>query len=204
MSSYRLALPHPWEHIPVGGGAMVTRVDEIVGAAVARLPKDVPPDQVAQARIKLTGMLQSQLLEAERNGAVDYYVPTDLMHGIQISASFLVTVILPDASAPEEVTGPVLARLLSDDEGGAKPVTVGDTVWARTEGIVDRAADELLDEPVRARKVEYITAIPGDERHWIIVSFSTLGDGDPDSAFSLLMVELFDAIMSTWRWQQER
>lgn len=174
-------------------------MSEIVGTAVARLPEDTPPDQAVQIRIKLEGGLLKQLREARENGGVDYYLPVDTMHGVLISASFVVTEIVPDASAPEEITGKVLANLMTG-EGAGKPVDVADTVWSRSETIMERPADETLTEDTKARKVEYITASPSDQRRWIIVTFTTVGDGDPEGEFSLLMVELFDAIMSTWRW----
>jgi hypothetical protein len=39
--------------------------------------------------------------------------------------------------------------------------------------------------------------MPGD---WLIIAFSTLGDGRPEGPFTRLLVELFDAIVSTFRW----
>lgn len=200
MTSYRLALPHPWQRIPLGTGTK-ERIADIITASIERLPPEIPPDQVAQARIRMEGRLLNQLREAEQNGTIDYYLPTDLMHGVLITASFTVSAIIPDASAPEGITGQVLANLLSSREG-VRPVTVSDTVWARSEEVIDRKADQTIADDARARKVEYITAAPSDQRRWIIVTFTTLGDGDLDSPFTALMVDLFDAIMSTWRWQE--
>jgi hypothetical protein len=34
----------------------------------------------------------------------------------------------------------------------------------------------------------------------VVVAFSTLGGGDPDDQYAKILVELFDAIMSTFRW----
>jgi hypothetical protein len=33
-----------------------------------------------------------------------------------------------------------------------------------------------------------------------MVVFSTLGDSDPEGEFAKILVQLFDAIMSTFRW----
>jgi hypothetical protein len=33
--------------------------------------------------------------------------------------------------------------------------------------------------------------------------FSTLGSGDPDGEYAKILVELFDAMMSTFRWSWE-
>jgi hypothetical protein len=200
MTTYRVALPHPWVHIPLGNGTQ-ERVAEIVQGATDRIPDDVPPDQVAQARIRLEGMLLAELKEAQENGAIDYYVPTDTMHGVTINASFVVSAVIPDAAVEDGATGAVLASLLKD--GDSRPVTVADTVWVRTEEVMERPADDVVGEDVSARKVDYVTAVPSEQRRWIIVSFTTVGDGDPNSEFTALMVELFDAIMSTWRWQED-
>lgn len=200
MTAYRLALPHPWAHIPLGNGTQ-DRVAEIVQGAMDRIPDDVPPDQVAQTRIRLEGMLLAELKEAQENGAIDYYVPTDTMHGVTINASFVVSAVIPDAAVEDGATGAVLASLLKD--GDSRPVTVADTVWVRTEAVMERPADDVVGEDVSARKVDYVTAVPSEQRRWIIVSYTTVGDGDPNSEFTALMVELFDAIMSTWRWQED-
>jgi hypothetical protein len=34
----------------------------------------------------------------------------------------------------------------------------------------------------------------------MIITFSTLGDGDPAGEYARLLAELFDAILSTLRW----
>ncbi|MGH3816471.1 MAG: hypothetical protein ACRDRE_01680, partial [Pseudonocardiaceae bacterium] len=53
-----------------------------------------------------------------------------------------------------------------------------------------------------SRRVDYLLPVPADPDRWVIVSFSTLGAGDPTDDFAQLLVELFDAIMTTFRWRQ--
>lgn len=65
-----------------------------------------------------------------------------------------------------------------------------------------READAEVDANLSGRRVDYRTAVPSDERRWIVVAFSTPGDGDPNSGITALLVELFAAIMSTWRWEE--
>ena len=43
-------------------------------------------------------------------------------------------------------------------------------------------------------------AVPEDDTRWVTVGFSTLADGDPKGAFADVLVELFDAVMTTFRW----
>jgi hypothetical protein len=169
-----------------------------VDRAVARLPKEVPPDQVAPHRHRLEEELHRQLRAARDNGGIDYYLPTDLMHGQQLNASFVVAAVVPDASAEPELVPKVLAQLLKDPDTGA--VSVGDTVWTRSESVVKSDPDPLVGTSVAMRRVQYRTAVPDDHRRWVLVTFTTAGDGDVDSDATHLVVELFDAIMSTWRW----
>jgi hypothetical protein len=196
-SEYRLVLPTPWELVKLDA-TMPARVSEIVGRAVERLPREVPPDQIAPHRHRLERELLKQLEAARANGGVDYYLPTDLMHGQQLNANFVVSVVVPDATTDEGLVPKVLATLLQGE--GTRAVSVGDTVWSRRERVLERAPDDFLDARLGVRKVEYLTAVPGDHRKWVIVTFTTLGDGNPDSEATHLVVELFDAIMSTWRW----
>ena len=37
-------------------------------------------------------------------------------------------------------------------------------------------------------------------RRWMVITFSTLGDGDPSGEYAATLAGLFDAIMSTLRW----
>ena len=92
----------------------------------------------------------------------------------------------------------VMASLLRD--GMTRPVSVADTVWVRRERSVPRDGDDTVDSV----RVEYFTAVPGQARAWIMVSFSSAGQpiAGPDGEGNML-VELFDAIMTTWRWRYD-
>lgn len=198
-TSYRVLLPAPWEQVPLDE-RMPGRVREIVDASVARLPASVPPDQVAPTRHRIERELTTQLTAARDNGGVDFFLPTDLMHGVQLNATFVVALITPDASAEPELVPRVMASLLARE--GAKPVSIDDTVWVRTESVQSRSADDVVGEDVAVRRVQYRTALPDDPRRWVVVTYTGVGDGDPHSDASAIVVDLFDAIMTTWRWQQ--
>ncbi|MBC9723462.1 hypothetical protein [Streptomyces sp. TRM68367] len=70
----------------------------------------------------------------------------------------------------------------------------------RTERTV--AADALGGGELGSRRVEYVVPVPGDHGRWFGVVFSTLGAGDPKDEIADLFVELFDAMMSTFRWRR--
>ncbi len=197
-TGYQLVLPHPWERIPLDKD-MPRRVRDLVDRSVARLPAEVPPDQVAPARHKIERELLTQLRAAQDQGGLDYYLPTDLMHGQQLNASFVVSAIVPDANADAALSSRAMASLLADAE--ARPVSIAGQVWVRTERVIRKGPDDFASDEVALRRVQYRTAVPDDPRRWVVVTFTTVGDGNPDSDISGLVVELFDAIVSTWRWR---
>jgi hypothetical protein len=42
--------------------------------------------------------------------------------------------------------------------------------------------------------------VPGEAGRWLLFAFSTLGAGDPGDEVARVLVQLFDAMMSTFRW----
>jgi hypothetical protein len=54
-----------------------------------------------------------------------------------------------------------------------------------------------------SRRVDYLIPVPEHPRGMLVVAFSTIGDGDPEGDFAKLLVELFDAIMTTFRWTSD-
>lgn len=122
MTSYRIALPHPWTQVPLDA-TMRDRVREILQDAMSRVPADAPPDQVAQHRIRLEGSILSQLNQAKEHGGIDFFFPAEAMYGMQLSGSFIVSESMPDAMAEPGGTGRVLTALIKADED-ARPVTV--------------------------------------------------------------------------------
>jgi len=92
-----------------------------------------------------------------------------------------------------------MASLLADAE--ARPISIAGQVWVRTERVIQKDGDDFASDEVALRRVQYRTAVPDDPRRWVIVTFTTVGDGNPDSDITGLVVELFDAIISTWQWR---
>jgi hypothetical protein len=68
---------------------------------------------------------------------------------------------------------------------------------------VERVGDPVPEKgvDVGSRRVDYILAVPRNPGRWLVVTFSTLGAGHPDDQIALLLTNLFDAIMSTFRWR---
>lgn len=163
--SYRLALPPPWERISLRQGTR-DRIQQIVDdVAAAHTPKEVPPDQVGPKKRELVQAMMTQVKQAQDNGGVDLYLPLADIHGFSVQASFVVSEVTPDANMDTDDVPGVMASMLRDE--GVRPVTIADTVWVRRQADVP-ARDE---QSAASTRVEYVTAVPGAPRYWILSSF---------------------------------
>lgn len=189
---YTVVLPPGWVRIPVHGGTTDKALDDAITAA---LPPDLPRDEVAKVRTAVKGRLLAAAADARDSGTLDIYLPLAGMHGHAIPASFLVSEIpvQPGRDADE-----AMREFAAGD--GAESVTVDGDDALRLDEVL--APDTLMTEvDVSARRITYLASVPGMPR-WLAVTFSTIGDGDPSSDFSQVLVDLFDAIMTTFRWTE--
>lgn len=192
---YRIALVPPWTRINLGPQArdqvqaLVDRVAEL------HTPQEVPPDQVGPKKRAAVEAMMAQVDAAREHGGIDLYVPLGDLHGYVVQAAFTVSQVVPSTTIDTDEVPGILRSLLTDPS--AEPVTIADTVWVRRLRHV-AAADDVA---APSRRVDYVTALPGSARHWIVASYATssapITDGD---AGSDLLIELFDATMTTWRW----
>jgi hypothetical protein len=181
-TTYSLLLPPGWVRVPLRGGTRET-LDAKVFRGIEKVPEGVPREKAVAYRLEVRRTVERLAAEARRAGGLDLYVPVG---GKPLAASFVVAQVRGEDAVPPEV---VLGRLPGEVRG------VGDTAGVRREYVVaPREGD------VGARHVHYVLPVPGDAGHWLAVSFSTAGDGDPDSAFSRAVADLFDAMMTTFRW----
>lgn len=202
VAGYHLVLPPGWFRIPLRGGS-AKAVRAAVNEALRAVPRDVPRDRIAPYRAELEGRLRAMVSRARAQGGVDVYLPLVPAHGIPISASFIVAE--GAVGARDEIADPlhVVAYLATDPAAAVEGattchVTVDDTPAVRREHIAPPEADAGLD--VGSRRVDYIVPKPGEPGRWLLVTYTTVGAGDPDDEFAVLLVQLFDAIMSTFRW----
>ena len=149
-------------------------------------------------------------MRARSAGGVDLYLPIEDSHGVTITASFVVSqVTLPDppasdppAELPEQVDTARFVSYLTSADGDVAPVVIADATAGRKESVA--AADPARQIPYGSRRVDYMLPVPGQPRGMLLVAFSTIGDGDPEGQFAKLLVELFDAIMTTFRWAKDQ
>ncbi|MBS2537962.1 hypothetical protein KGQ20_34935 [Catenulispora sp. NF23] len=119
------------------------------------------------------------------------------LHGVTVAASFIVGGLSMQGEVDALAALTVSGRLAAD----GSLVDVDGSVGARVERIqaADPARGAVAD--VATRHVDYAFPIPNDDRRWLTVTFSTPGGTAPDDRLADLLVELFDAMMSTFAWK---
>lgn len=198
---YRLTLPPDWVHIPLLSGTDEA-LDRVLFSNLKKVSSSVPKEKRMSFRLQLRRAVEEQVRAAQKANGTDLYLPVQtsgVRYGIPLAASVLVTEFV----ATEEDPGPevVLARLAAADADGAVAETLelADTLAVRRE--YTRASSPHSADSLGMRHVDYALALPSDSRRYTVLSFSTAGDGDPSSDFTDALTELFDAIMTTFRWQ---
>ncbi|MGW4545374.1 hypothetical protein ACWEN4_03230 [Streptomyces violaceorubidus] len=196
MFGYTLIIPPGWARIPLREGT-ADAVKNICDNAALRISREVPKDKLIEARLELHRRLAKVVKDAQRRDGLDLYIPVEPLHGHIAPASFIVAKVetqLNDGVSRQDV----MTRLVSDFEF-TEPVQIQKTVGVRGERVIPADHEKDVDFP--SRHVDYVLPIPHSQAAWIVVSFST--PGDPESDFSTLLVELFDALMTTFRWRTE-
>lgn len=203
-AGYAIVLPPGWRGIPVRHGT-AEAIKKILDEVFGRLGKGQSRDALVRHRIELERRLTAMADRAREKSGIDLYLPVEYVHGTAVPASFVISAGTDGAAGPADPAGPgdpaeVVAFLLSG-QNGAREVAVDGAIGVRTEHVVGPDADAGI--PVGSRRVDYAVAMPGRLGQWLIAVFSTLGNGDPDGEYARILVDLFDAMMSTFRWTWE-
>lgn len=188
---YTLVLPPGWTRVPLRAGT-----EEAIAGILDQTFEDHPQDALATERHLLRSRLRAIADTASSNAGLDLYLPTERSHGFTVAASFVVAE-LDFASVDSPPPGQVLARIAAKSTD-TRPATIAATTAVRTETVA--VADPARDAPFGSRRVDYVLPVPQDADRWLVVTFSTIGQGDPQDEFAGLLVELFDAVMTTFRW----
>lgn len=195
-TGYSLVLPSPWKRIPLVGATKAT-VRKILDEAFAGLPRD----SIAPYRQEIEQRLAKAISQARQTGGKDLYLPIGMKRDSVISASFVVSdfpLEFPEGADPDGLAA-ALASAETSQEQRARKVTVANVPAVRMERTAGANPEQGIE--FGSRRVIYIISIPGNTKTWMSIAFSTLGAGDPDDDFAILLVQLFDAIVSTMRWK---
>ena len=200
-AGYSIVLPPGWRRIPVRWGSKKA-IREAVDAAFSVLPKDAPPDTVGPYRRELERYLTDLVRDARTKGGIDLYLPVLPVYGAPLPASFVVADISEALRPAGEMPDPAQAiALFAADNDYVNPVTVDGAMGLRTEKTGKASLEE--DGEFGTHQVDYVLSVPGTRDRWLAVYFSTLGGGNPDDQVAALLTGLFDAMMTTFRWEQE-
>ncbi|MGC4986455.1 hypothetical protein ACLQ18_38670 [Streptomyces sp. DT193] len=197
-TGFNLVPPPGWDVIPLRTGTQEA-MDGIVRKAVAQLPAGFPKDDIPQARLKLVKEMKKVVRQARAKGGMTLYLPTERLHGVTLPVSIV-------ASEPIEIprvrpdSGPEAVLLaLASETPGAEMRELDHAAALRSER--DVPADTAKGIDAAHRRVEYFVPIPDSTPdQYFTFSFSALIAPGSDPAFYDTLVELFDAVMSTFRW----
>jgi len=194
-TGYSVILPPDWRQIPLRAGTD-RAIRGVVKEAFAALPRAAPPDQVSPHRLRLERRLTQMAREARGRGGIDLYLPAGPVYGAPLAASFIVSELSLGTADPAGIVA-----ILEAGDNAAKPAAVDGADGLRAERTAGPSPDRAAD--FASRLVDYVLPVPGRPGRWLAVAFSTLGGGSPDDDIAGLLTELFDAIMSTFRWGWE-
>jgi hypothetical protein len=199
MTGYAIVGIPGWEQLRLGEADRVQterRIDELARQTV---PEDVPRDRATPFREETRRHLLRVVDQGRSAGAVIVCLPTARMGGIAVPASYTVSE-WHDGQSLDVEPADVVELLADRSDVNASVVEVDGQPALREEGVEFPAADahELAARP--ARRVTYTIADPVVPGTWVVVVFSTLGDGDPEGDLAAVLVELFDAHIGTLRW----
>ncbi|MGW0135236.1 hypothetical protein [Streptomyces sp. NPDC003299] len=125
------------------------------------------------------------------------YLPVERMHGVLIPASFVASE--PLEAPPGGIDPDAVLLDLARGTPNTSSRDLDGTPSIRTLRKVPAAPDRGVDLP--SWQVQYTVPIPhSTPAQWLTFSFSTLVPADMDIEFTETLVELFDAVMTTFRW----
>jgi hypothetical protein len=197
MTGYAIVGIPGWEQLRLGEADRVQTERRIDQLAWQTIPEDVPRDRATPFREETRRHLLRLVDQGRTAGAVIVCLPTARMGGIAVPASYTVSEWGDGQSLDVEPVD-VVELLAERSDVTASVVEVDGQPALREEGVEFPQADELVARP--ARRVTYTIADPAVPGTWVVVVFSTLGDGDPDGDLAAVLVDLFDAHIGTLRW----
>ncbi len=201
MTAYSIVEIPGWENLSLNAAdraELDRRIDELAHGSV---PDEVPRDTATPFRQEVRKQLVRLIEQARSAGAGLLCLPTQRMGDIAVPASYTVSE-WRDVERDEIAPSALLESLAANSDASVSFVDIDGQPALREEAVeaADPEADPLATHA--ARRVTYTVSAPEDSRGWIVFTFITLGDGDPEGALADMLVELFDAQLTTLRWRE--
>jgi hypothetical protein len=198
---YSLILPPGWVGVPLRDQkATDSSVRKIVNKACEELPSNFPRDKVTPYRLEIERRLRKGVAQAQTGSGLDLYLPVYERGRVPLGASFVVAEMAGPLNSSDAKS--ILALMADGSENDhCESVEVAESPALRRDVMV--GGDLQEDAELASRRVDYLIPVPQDPNRWVIVSFSTVGAGDPEDEIAEATTELFDAIMTTFRWREQ-
>jgi hypothetical protein len=181
-TGYSLLLPAGWVRIPLREGTQAA-----IAAVVER--------SQAEDREALSTRLHAMTAQLRDSGGLDLYLPTTPVGDFAIPASIIVAEVGFGAVEPLD-PAMLVASLAAEDK--AEPISVDGALGVRAGRTTP--ANPGRGAPSDSRRVEYVIPVPQDPDRWLTATFWVLTPDGADAETVELLIELFDAIMTTFRW----
>ncbi|MFI8994885.1 hypothetical protein [Streptomyces sp. NPDC053542] len=199
VGGYTILMPPGWDRIPLRSKSETQdAIKGIVDHSVKFVDPATPKDKVTEVRLELHNRLNRAVADARRRNGVDIYLPVEPIHGFLAPASFLVSKVSPGLAAQ---TSPAeIMRHLTKDFGPSEDIELDEVPGVRCQRSVP--ANPKKEDSVPSRQINYVVPVPdpGEVSEWLIVSFTTLTPEGTPQEFLEILTELFDAVMTTFRW----
>ncbi|MGP4044745.1 hypothetical protein [Streptomyces sp. 2A115] len=197
-AGFNLVPPPGWDTIPLRQGTAAA-VDHVIRKAVAQLPVGFPKDDIPQARLKLAKEMKKVVRRARSKGGLTLYLPTERLHGITLPVSIVASEPIEIPSVRPDSGPEAVMMALASETPGAEMRELDHTTALRSEREVPASTSQGIE--VAHRRVEYFVPVPDSTPDkYLTFSFSALIAPDSEPAFTDALVELFDAVMGTFRW----
>lgn len=199
-TGYSIILPPGWIGIPLRDHeATDSAVRRIVEKACGDLPTSFPRDKVTPYRLEIERRLRRGISQARKGEGLDLYLPVYEQGRVPIGASFVVAETAGPQGSHADAES-ILALMVDDSvESYCEPVEIAESTAVRRDSLVGGKGKQ--DAEAASRRVDYVIPVPQNANRWVVVSFSTVGAGDPEDEIAEATTELFDAIMTTFRWR---
>lgn len=193
-NGFTIAVPPGWVRVPVGKGSR-----EVITAVLDRTFAGVHDPRAAGLRRQMHTALARQVRAAAAHSGVELYLPVERVHGVTVPASVVVS--MPPLDGGEDPTDVLLAVVAR--RPGAEVVEIGGAPAVRTmehlaaQGVVGVGEEGAPDR----RQLTYYLTDAGTSPRYAVVSASILeGPGEQGAAVADAVVELVDAMLTTFRW----
>jgi hypothetical protein len=198
MIDVEFIVPPGWVQIPTTPDTARVRrkvIDELIRYYV---PDSLPRDKAGPVRKMLRKELIEATDEAARQNARSVLMPLEEYSGMRLPGSMLVAVVENENEDEAEDPERLLASILADAGDAGTYLEIGGAPAVRVAEVIDNGR---IKRAAPSWRVSYYVSNPDVPGVWGLLTFTVLTDGDVDAEPVQAVMLLFDAVVSTMRWE---